>query len=200
MQARRGLGVKRSVDVARRAHLGALISARPRIRDIIRDHCRLVIRVTFAGAPGRFGRSSLHRLPGHPWLAAQLYLQKAAHAADEAWQQTVQGHNGPTVTNPTIPVIEQSSLASQHDDDEDGITFAPARKLRLYAPQLQAQLSRLSDGTRLGRLKSTPEHCWTWLCAIGFTFIDLQTLRCREKISLLVHELCVLHATGILVQ
>ena len=34
---------------------------------------------------------------------AQLYLQKAT---DEAWQQTVQGHSGPTITNPTIPDVE----------------------------------------------------------------------------------------------
>ena len=33
---------------------------------------------------------------------ARLCLHKAAQAADEAWQQTVQGHNGPTVTNPTV--------------------------------------------------------------------------------------------------
>ena len=33
---------------------------------------------------------------------AKQHVQKAAQAADEAWQQTVEGHNGRTVTNPTV--------------------------------------------------------------------------------------------------
>ena len=36
---------------------------------------------------------------------ARPYLQKAAEAAEQLWQQTVQGYNGPTVTNPTVPEI-----------------------------------------------------------------------------------------------
>ena len=85
---------------------------------------------------------------------AQVYLQKAAQAADEAWQQRVQGHNGPTITNPTIPHVEQTGFTSQHDDDAEP-TLAPPRRGRLSAPQLQAQLSRLSDRTRLRRSKRT---------------------------------------------
>ena len=49
---------------------------------------------------------------------ARLYLQKAAQAADYSWQQTIQGHNGLTITNPTVPEIEQSGLTSQHEDDD----------------------------------------------------------------------------------
>ena len=87
-------------------------------------------------------------------LTAKLYLQKAAHAADESWQQTVQGHNGPT-GNPTIPDIEQSGSTSQHDDDDFEPAFAPPRRGRLNAPQLQEQLFGLSDRTRLRRWKGT---------------------------------------------
>ena len=45
--------------------------------------------------------ASLDTLDDGEKLTAQLYLQNAAQAADEEWQQIVQGHNGPTVTNPT---------------------------------------------------------------------------------------------------
>ena len=48
------------------------------------------------------------------------------------------------------------------DDDNSEFTSAPARKSRLGAPQLQAQLSRLSDRTRLRRLQNTlySEGAW----------------------------------------
>ena len=44
---------------------------------------------------------------------AELYVQKAAQAADEAWQQTVLGLQGPGVANPTIASLEHSSSASR---------------------------------------------------------------------------------------
>ena len=92
-------------------------------------------------------------LDGEGEAAAKLHVQKTAQAADEAWQQTVDGHNGPVVTNPTVSELERLSSASQ--DDDDGMDFSSAsRKSRLSAPQLQAQLSRLSDGTRLRRAKN----------------------------------------------
>ena len=92
---------------------------------------------------------------------AWLYLQKAAQAADESWQQTVHGHNGPTVTNPTVSEIEQSGSASQDDDDSE-LDFSPHLKSRLNAPQLQAQLSRLSDTTRMRRLKDALHSKGAW--------------------------------------
>ena len=64
-------------------------------------------------------------------------------------RQPRQQTRGPTVTNPTIAEAEQGDPTSQHDDDGDEITYVLARKGRLNAPQLQAQLSRLSDRTRL---------------------------------------------------
>ena len=41
--------------------------------------------------------------------------------------------------------MEQTDPTSQDDEDGDEVTHAPARRGRLNAPQLQAQLSRLSD-------------------------------------------------------
>ena len=37
---------------------------------------------------------------------ANLYFQNAAQAAEEAWQQTSGGLQGPIVTNPTVAALE----------------------------------------------------------------------------------------------
>ena len=84
---------------------------------------------------------------------AKLYVQKAAQAADEAWQQTIGGLQGPSVTNSTVSALEHPSSASQDKDSED-MDFSAPRKSRVSAPKLQAQLSR-TDRTPLRRLKST---------------------------------------------
>ena len=73
-----------------------------------------------------------------------LYLQKAAQAADESWQQTVQGH------------IQQcqklNRLAHRMTMTTPNPRLLHPVKSRRSAPQLQAQLSRWSDRTRLRRL------------------------------------------------
>ena len=96
----------------------------------------------------------LSSLDSDEQATAKLYVQKAAQAADEAWQQTIGGLHGPGVTNPTIASLEHPGSASQ-DADSDDMDFSAPRKSRLSAPQLQAQLSRLADRTRLRRLKDT---------------------------------------------
>ena len=65
----------------------------------------------------------------------KLYVQKAAQAAEEDWQQTVAGLHGLGVANPTIASLEHP--ASQ-DEDSDDMDFSAPRKSRLSAPQLQA--------------------------------------------------------------
>ena len=107
-QTESGIGFKRARNVAAPANLGALIAAKPRVQGMIRD-------ALWAGLP-----------PKHPWGLAlprsskqppppisapsmtkiKLYVQKAAQAADEAWQQTMGGLQGPGVANPTIASLE----------------------------------------------------------------------------------------------
>ena len=94
--------------------------------------------------------TSLNALDDEDQSTAKLYVQKAAQAADAAWQQTLGGLQGPNVTNPTIASLERPSSAS-HDEDSDDMDFSAPRKDRLSAPQL----SRLTDRTRLRRLKNT---------------------------------------------
>ena len=156
------IGYKRA-----RAHLGALIAANPLIRHMIRS----------AATGGLVAQPLLDRLdcliqtasadfvctPDNSETAtAQLYLQKAAQAAEEARQQVIQRLNGPAIVPPTIADVEQGTLTSQRDDDDSDPTFAPSRRQRLNAPQLQAQLSRLSDRTRLRHLKNNLQAKGAW--------------------------------------
>ena len=89
----------------------------------------------------------LSALDSDEQATAKLYVQKAAQAADEAWQHTVQGLQGPGATSQTIAPLEHPSSASQ-EEGEDDMDFSAPRKIRLSAPQLQAQLSRLTDRTQ----------------------------------------------------
>ena len=58
----------------------------------------------------------------------------------------------PTVTKPTVSDLEHPSSAFQDENSED-MHFSAPRKSRLGAPQIQTQLSRLTDRTRPRRLK-----------------------------------------------
>ena len=82
---------------------------------------------------------------------AHVYLQKAAQAADEAWEQMV-----------PVAEVERTDPAPQENEDAQEVTFAPARRGRLDAPQLQARLSQLSDRTRLRRLRDTLQAEGAW--------------------------------------
>ena len=64
------------------------------------------------------------------------------------------GSKAPESQGPTMASLGHPGSASQ-DDDSDDMDFSVPRKSRLSAPQLQAQLSRLTDRTCLRRLKDT---------------------------------------------
>ena len=80
-------------------------------------------------------------------------LQKAAQAADEAWQHMVHGHTGPK-NRCSARLQKWNKLTPLHKHtNTQKKSRVPARRGRLNTPQLQAQLSRLSDRTRLRRQK-----------------------------------------------
>ena len=118
---------------------------------------------------------------------AKLYVQKAAQAADEAWQQTVDGYNGPSVANPTVSELEHPCSASQDEDSDDTDFISTFRKSRLSAPQLQAQLSRLLDRTRLRRLEDTllSKRAWQQVTRIE----DLRHA-CLPQVALPLRRMC----------
>ena len=102
-----GLDVKDSWT-DRPAHPGAVIAARPRTRDMMRDASNaglVAAQLLFA------------RLPGSGRATAHLYPQNATQAADEAWGQTVQGHPSPSVAGPAITDAERADPTPQQDEN-----------------------------------------------------------------------------------
>ena len=85
-------GYERARDIAGPAHFGTLMAATPRILAMIQD------AVTAGLLPKQPSETHL----GEDQATAKFYIQKAAWAADEAWQQTAELHNRPVVTNPTV--------------------------------------------------------------------------------------------------
>ena len=59
---------------------------------------------------------------------AHLYLQTAAQAAEETWQQIAQSHIGPSMEGPAIAETDQTDPTSQGDDDVDEISSVRARR------------------------------------------------------------------------
>ena len=93
---------------------------------------------------------------------AKLHVKKAAQAADEAWWQTVDGHNGLALRNrqcqnSNIPVRILKMMTAK-------IWFfsSAPRKSRPSAPQLRTQLSRLSERTRLRQQCVPQKGSTTW--------------------------------------
>ena len=141
-QASPELGSKRARDIAAPAHLGALMhsqTAHPGYDP------RLAVRASLL--PEQILETRLSEVieTATSILSQRTRQRRAsngeavcsegspAQAADEAWQQTISGLQGPGVRTP-----------------ED---FSAPRKSRLSGPQLQAQLSRLTDRSCLGRLE-----------------------------------------------
>ena len=139
-----GIGCKRARDIAAPAHLEALIAARPRIQAVTAG---LLLQWSLEDRPNQVIETAtstyLEALDDEDKATAELHAQKAAQTADEAWQQTIKGLQDP---------------ASQTRQFQPSNTAAPPLKkkiVKMCAPQLQAQLSRLTDRTRLRRMTNT---------------------------------------------
>ena len=120
-----GIGYTRARDTAAPTHLGALIAATPRIQAMIQATVlagllpkHLLETRLFAGI-GTATSICLSALDGEDQATAKLYPEKAAQEADEAWQQTIGGLQGPGVTNPTIASLEHPGSSSEDEDSDD---------------------------------------------------------------------------------
>ena len=108
-----GIGYKRARDIAAPAHLGALIAGKPRIQAIKQDAVTvgLLPKQPLESCPAAVIETAtstyLEAPDGEDRATAKLHVQKAAQAVDESWQQTVDGHNGPVVTNATASELER---------------------------------------------------------------------------------------------
>ena len=126
-----GIGYKRARDMAAPAHQGELIAAKTRIQAMIQDG---VIAGLMPKQPLGTRLAAVIETAISAYLdalgdedKAKLHVQKAAQAADEAWQQTIGGPQGPSATNPTVSALEHPNSASQDKDSEDMDFPGPGR-------------------------------------------------------------------------
>ena len=96
----------------------------------------------------------LQALDGEDRATAKLY-DSASEAADEAWQQTVDGHNGPSLRTRQCQRSNTAARLLKTTTVTIWIFSSTPRESPLGAPQLQAQLSRLFNRTGLRRRKNT---------------------------------------------
>ena len=115
-----GIGDKRARYIATPSHRGALIAAK-HIQATIQDAVvagllpKQPLETRLAAIIETATSTYLETLDGEDEGTANPYVQKAAQAADEAWQQTVDGHNGPIAANPTVSDLDNPSSASQDE-------------------------------------------------------------------------------------
>ena len=128
------MSYKRAPDIATPAHLGALMAAKPRIQAMIQDGviAEAVPGNSLAAVIETAISTYFDALDDEDKVTAKLYVQKAAQAAEESWQQTIGGLQGLSVTNPTVAALEHPSSASQ-DEKSGGMDFSAKR---LNAPRL----------------------------------------------------------------
>ena len=133
----------------------ALIAAKPRTQAMIQDAVfagflpEQSLETRLAAVIETVTSTYLSALDDEDKATAKLCVQKATQAADEAWQQTIGGWQRPKRHKPDHRIPRTSQQCS-------GRRYGPlSGKSQLSAPQLQAQLSRSTDRTRLRRLKNT---------------------------------------------
>ena len=127
-----GIGFKRARDIAAPAHLGALIAAKPRIQGMIRDAVlagllpERILETRLSEVIQTATSIHLSALNSDEQATAELYVQKAAQAADESWQHSFSGQQGPGVAGPTTASLGHPGSASQEEDSEDMDFSAPS--------------------------------------------------------------------------
>ena len=94
-----GIGYKKARDIAAPAHLVALKAANPRIQAMIQDAVRAGLllqhpqETRFDAVLATATSTYLDALDDEDRGTALLCVQKAAQAAEEAWQQTIGRHH-----------------------------------------------------------------------------------------------------------
>ena len=164
---RRPVGTQESARHGGSGTPGALIAAKRRIEAMIQDavwagllpehflETRLTAVIEAATT------TYLSALDGDEQATAKLYVQKAAQAADEAWQQTIERLQGPGVTDP-IPQTPRLCLSGM----KTATTWTSQRPGR--ADSVRPSFSRLTDRTLFRRLKNTlfSEGAWQQVTGI----------------------------------
>ena len=96
----------------------------------------------------------LSALDNDEQATAWLFIQKAAQAADESWQHTVSGKQGPRVAGPTTASLGHPGSASQkHDSDDTG--RADSVEVLCTTPHIYEQKTAQTMATSLTCLSTT---------------------------------------------
>ena len=156
-----GLGWRLAQDVARPAHLGALVAASPRVKDMVRACASagllpadlLETRLDSLIATAEASYYSV--LDEVEKVKAEEFLRRAKAAAEEMWQRTLTGASGP---DPPAPMVAHDGPG----DDEDDPMVVIRRRGKLNGPQLQRELSILADATKIRRLIATLQGQGAW--------------------------------------
>ena len=128
-----GIGCERSVDVARPAHPGALIAARPQNsrHDPRRHQCKDRFENNFLWHAWTMWSENasaafLDTLDHSEKLTAHLYLQGSCPGSRRCVATNISifthDHSAPSTAGPTIVNIEQTEPTSQGDDDRERTT------------------------------------------------------------------------------
>ena len=157
-----GLGWRTASDVARPAHLGALVATGPRIRAMIHSAAeagllsleKMEARLEDVTDSAR--AAFLERLDEVERVRAEEFIDRAKLAANEAFQRVVGGAASP---EPPPPVLNHETGEAGDDDGDDA---PPGAFKRVSASQLQKELSKLVDQTKARRLDGTLIRMGAW--------------------------------------
>ena len=155
-----GLGWKQALDVARPAHLGGLIAAGPRVKAMFKA-CEVAGLLDAAALEDRLSRrleaakiSFLANLDEVEKVLAEDFIKRAQDAAEDSWMHAVSRSN----QEPEAPSVVREG----HEGEEDSSDDLRQRSVRISAPQLQRELSILSDRTKARRLDAELERQGAW--------------------------------------
>ena len=158
-----GLGCQRAFDIALPANLSALVVAVPKIRHMahaaqsagLLDETRLLTQLE--GKLRATKSASLEGLGEVEKRCAEAFLSKASAAAEEQWLYYSFGGGPDSVQAPvafaTFDDDELGCVGDVSQSMEDETPDVEATGRRLSAPQVQRELCRLLDITRLRKLQ-----------------------------------------------
>ena len=110
------------------------MAAKPRIQAMTQDAVtagllpKHPLETRLAAIIGTATSTCLGALDDEDRATAKLYVQKAAQAAEVAWQQTIRGLQGPSVTHPTVSVDRYTFYMHSHCSAQT--TCAPCSRMQ----------------------------------------------------------------------
>ena len=170
-----GLGWRSAADVARPAHLAALVMATPKVHSMAGAAVRAGllpegrIEALLAERTAEVEAAYLRGLDEREKSRAEEFIQKVKRSAAEQWRRLQGGSGGEQVQAPRIDAtfVDDGVPAAPHDGSVDdggdgGRADHENASRRLASPHVQKELMRLQDCTRLRALESRLRMQCNW--------------------------------------